>query len=277
MENKRIIRVFPKRTIMTPKDDYAFVGEPQLFLPDWRDISEVHVSVTFTWDIAEGIRLSRSWSRYHLEVYIGGPAFNDPCNGFLMGRYVKPGVTFTSRGCNHHCPWCLVPIREGKLREMDFWSGNIIQDNNLLQCSGRHLGRVFTMLLGQSNIQFTGGLEADLVTDKIVDRLRGLRISQIFLSADTVGALKPLKQAVERLRIFGRDRLRCYVLLAFQGETIEQAMDRLEAVWEIGCLPFAQLYQPPEVKRIKYPQEWHDLARAWSRPAITKAMHREGR
>lgn len=274
MESKRLIRVFPKRTNMTPTDDYAFVGEPQLFLPDWRDIGEVHISVTFTWDIAEGIRLLRAWSQYHPDVYIGGPALNDSCNGFLMGRYVKPGITFTSRGCNHNCPWCLVPLREGKLREMDFWSGNVIQDNNLLQCSGGHLGRVFAMLSGQHGIQFTGGLEADLVTDKIVDRLRDLRISQLFLSADTDGALNPLQKAVEKLHIFGRDRLRCYVLVAYNGETMEKAHDRLEKVWEIGCIPFAQLYQPPELEKIKYSHKWLDLARTWSRPAAIKAIHR---
>lgn len=29
----RIIRVFPRRTSMTPRDDYAFVGDPPLMLP----------------------------------------------------------------------------------------------------------------------------------------------------------------------------------------------------------------------------------------------------
>lgn len=256
---------------MTPKDDYAFVGDPQLFLPDWRDVMAVHISVTFTWDIAEGERLAKAWSDYHPEVYIGGPALNSNCDGFVPGQYVRQGVTFTSRGCNNQCPWCLVPQREGKLREMDFWSGNIIQDNNLLQCSGRHLGRVFDMLSGQSNIQFTGGLDSGLITETIADELRGLRIRQIFLSCDTKEAIKPLRKAVGKLKMFPRDKLRCYVLLAFANESIDEARERLEMVWEIGCLPFAQLYQPPD-RYIRYSKEWRNLAREWSRPAITKAL-----
>ena len=41
-----IARVFPSRTAQTPVDEYAFVGDPPLFLPP--DITEVHVSVTFS-------------------------------------------------------------------------------------------------------------------------------------------------------------------------------------------------------------------------------------
>lgn len=268
----RILRVFPKRTNMTPRDDYAFVGDPPLFLPDWRDIKAVHISVTFTWDIDEGKRLTAAWSHYHPEVYIGGPAYGDANGNFVPGQYVKSGVTFTSRGCNFNCPWCLVPEREGRLREMDFWSGNIIQDNNLLQCSRRHLTRVFDMLRSQHAIQFTGGLDSTLVTDRIAHDLRGLRIKQLFLSCDTKEAIKPLRWAISKLQGFPRNKLRCYVLLAFGGETISEAIERLEEVWQVGCIPFAQLYQPPD-RYIRYSKEWRDLARTWSRPAATKAIH----
>ena len=51
-----IARVFPSRTAQTPVDEYAFVGDPPLFLPP--DITEVHVSVTFSWDLPEARRLS---------------------------------------------------------------------------------------------------------------------------------------------------------------------------------------------------------------------------
>jgi len=46
-----IARVFPSRTRATPTDAYAFVGDPPLFLPP--DIEEVHVSVTFSWDLRD--------------------------------------------------------------------------------------------------------------------------------------------------------------------------------------------------------------------------------
>lgn len=56
-------------------------------------------------------------------------------------------------------------------------------------------------------------------------------------------------------------------LIAFDGDTVDGATGRLEAVWRLGGCPFAQLYQPPD-HYIGYSQEWRDLARRWSRPAI---------
>ncbi len=263
-----IIRVFPRKTTFTPRDEYAFVGDPPLIRPD---ADEVHISVAFTWDRKEAKRLALAWGQYYSEVYIGGPAFYDKCNGFMPGEYIKQGVTFTSRGCNNQCPWCLVPKREGRLKEIDVVPGNIIQDNNFLQCSTRHIGRVMEMLKHQRQIQFTGGLDSALLTDSIADQLRGLRIQQMFFACDTNGSLKSLEKARRKLHGFSFNQLRCYVLLAYGGETMAQATERLAAVLSLGFLPFAQLYQP-EDEYIEYSKEWRRFQRRWSRPAIIKAI-----
>ena len=106
------IRVFPRRTSMTPTDELSFIGDPPLFRSD---ADEVHISVTFTWDLKEGHRLRDAWANYYDVVKIGGPAINGELpDEFVPGMYVKHGVTITSRGCNRRCPWCLVPDREGK-------------------------------------------------------------------------------------------------------------------------------------------------------------------
>ena len=252
---------------MTPKDSLAFVGDPPLFHPE---ADAVHISISFTWDIEGANRLHKAWSQYYKEVKIGGPALASPANGFHPGLYVKPGVTFTSRGCNNHCPWCLVPKREGKLRAIKIIPGNIIQDNNLLQCNHRHIERVFEMLRSQRHIQLSGGLEPRLITGEIAEQIRGLHIRQIFLACDVKYAIGALRRAVKRLQM-PRDKVRCYVLVAFDGETISDAKERLEQVYNAGTLPFAQLYQPPD-KYINYSHEWRSLARTWSRPAAMKVV-----
>ena len=57
-----------------------------------------------------------------------------------------------------------------------------------------------------------------------------------------------------------------FVLIGFhENETPTQAEDRLKKVYDLGFLPFAQLYQG-KVRKI-YDKEWRDLARKWSRPA----------
>lgn len=266
------LRVFPRRTNMTPTDDMAFIGNPPLDL--WRpQADEVHISVTFTWDIKEGERLAEAWRCYYPVVKSGGPALGDTPNEFIPGRYVKPGITFTTVGCNSKCPWCLVPEREGQLREtVDFAPGYIVQDNNLLQASRGHIERVFSMLSAQCQPAcFAGGFEANRVDDWLVERLRSLRIHHIYLAADTDASLGPLERAMGKLRKLNRNQLRVYVLVGFCGEPMDKAEARLRRVWELGGLPFAQLYQPAD-RYIKYPQDWRNFARSWSRPAIIRAM-----
>lgn len=69
-----LLRVFPRRTTATPTDERAYVGNPPLF---WPEADEVHVSVAFTWDRAEGERLADAWTATGLPVKIGGPGPDD--------------------------------------------------------------------------------------------------------------------------------------------------------------------------------------------------------
>lgn len=267
----RIIRVFPRRTSLTPNDELAFVGDPPMIRPE---ADEVHVSCTFTWDIAKSQRLAQAWGQYY-PVKLGGVAFDTCPNGFTPGMYVKQGVTFTSRGCNNQCPWCLVWKREGKLKQYsEFYAGNIIQDNNFLQCDKTHMAKVFQMLRAQKQIEFSGGLDARLLTQDVADELRSLKIYQLFFAADTKQSIKPLIKAGKLLKDLNRRKLRCYVLLAFNGQTISEAEEHLENVWQAGFMPHAQLYQPDD-RWINYPIEWRHLQRKWCRPAAMQSLHKE--
>ncbi len=264
----RILRVFPRRTSLTPTDDLVAIGEPSLMRPE---ADEVHVSCAFTWDRLKAEHLAEAWKQYYPNVKIGGPVFG--VNGeFVPGRYVKEGVTFTSRGCNNRCSPCMVPDREGKIKEIEtFAPGWVLNDNNLLQCSKTHIERVFEMLRVQPKpIEFTGGIDARLVTPWFSDMLKTIRIKQLFLAADTPQSLKALRHAVDLIGWLGKGKLRCYTLI---GEHLDMSADteRLEEVFKIGCMPYAQLYQPPKDKLIKYSKQWKHLQWVFCRPAATKA------
>jgi len=270
-----LIRVFPRRTSLTPTDALAFIGNPPMegMRPEG---DEVHISCAFTWDLREAYRLQKEWGQFYKRVLIGGPALETPLGPFVPGRYLKEGVTFTTRGCNKKCPWCLVPKREGRLSEIqDFPDGWIIQDNNFLESGRDHMEKVFAMLDRQKKAAvFSGGIDATLVDDWFADQIKRIRVESIFLAADTAGALKPLKLAVERLAFLGRKKIRSYTLIGFGNDTVEKAEERLEAVWEIGSMPFAQLYQPAD-RFITYNHAWKALAKKWSRPAAMVASHTE--
>lgn len=80
----RIARVFPSKTHATPTDDLSFVDvPPPLFLPE---TDEVHVSITFTWDIPRGEELAFQWESVGVPVKIGGPAYGDRMGDFYRRR-----------------------------------------------------------------------------------------------------------------------------------------------------------------------------------------------
>jgi len=261
-----IARVFPRRTKMTPTDDNAFVGLPPLGCPVYE---EIHVSVTFTWDIPKAHYLATQWLSYG-NVRIGGPAIEGSKGEFVPGMYLRNGVVITSRGCPKQCPWCISAQKEGALREIDIKEGWDVQDNNLLACSRKHIEAVFEMLVRQPKpIQLIGGLDIDYLKTWHVDLLKSLRLKSIWVACDELQKLSQLDKAKDLLSDFSFEKRRCYVLIGFNGESIKQAEKRLVAVYEKGFLPLAMLYQPESF--IHYNKAWRTLQRNWCRPAIIKA------
>jgi hypothetical protein len=272
----KILRVFPERTSYTPDDSLAFIGPPPFaaLIPPH---DEVHVSCVFSWHKEYCRSLRDQWaSATGKPVKLGGPAFGSPAAGFTPGLYVKQGIVFTSRGCDNRCPWCIVPKVEGRLAELPVTPGNIIQDNNFLQCSPEHRRKVFDMLKTQRGICFKGGLQADLVTDEIAAEFAGLRIAELWLACDTDAALPRLSDAVGILKRHGftRDKIKCYALI---GEDMDANEARLRQIYAMGAMPFAQLYQPiGEERKREYPGDWNRFARMWQRPAATRAHMEKG-
>jgi len=150
---KKIIRVFPRRTNATPIDEMAFIGLPDMFC----EADEVHISVTFSYDLPEAERLEKYW-RQIAPVKIGGPATGQRGEDFIPGMYLKKGYVITSRGCPNKCWFCSVWKREGEVRELSITEGWNILDDNLLACSDGHIKKVFAMLEKQKEAaHFTGG------------------------------------------------------------------------------------------------------------------------
>jgi hypothetical protein len=256
--------VVPRKTTYTPAG--AWVGYPDILSPHDENID---ISVVFTWDIPYAKKLHEAWTDWGCTVRMGGPAFDDPGNTFTPGQYVKNGVVFTSRGCVRDCPWCYVPKREGKIRELPIVAGHIVQDNNVLACSRNHQVKVFEMLKTQRAIAFKGGLDPRILTDWFVEQVRGLRIHELWLAADHHSYEMYSEKAIKKLSRagFSRNKIRCYVMIGFE-ETIDEAEERLKRIYYAGALPFAQVYDGIDDKD----KAWRRFARAWQRPAATNSM-----
>ena len=68
MEDKRIARVFPRKTKATPDDALAFTGLPPK--DGIADIDEVHVSVAFTYDLPKAEILAQAWRSLGVPVLV---------------------------------------------------------------------------------------------------------------------------------------------------------------------------------------------------------------
>lgn len=270
----RVLRVFVRRTSYTPTDPLAFVGLPPF--PDMiPEHDEVHISCTFTWDMDAAEDLAYQWEgATRAPVKLGGPAYKSSCDDFVPGLYIREGIIFTSRGCNNNCPWCGVRQIEGKLRELPITPGNIIQDNNFLQCSRAHKDKVFEMLRSQHGICFRGGLEPDLIDDHFISNITSLRISELWLACDTDAALPRFKEACAKLTAAGynRNQIKCYSLI---GEDMEAEEQRNREIFRADAMPFSQLKRDFTRKKTEYSKAWNAFERQWQRPAATVAHMRE--
>jgi hypothetical protein len=236
----------------------------------WPEADEVHVSVAFTWDRAEGERLAGAWTATGLPVKLGGPAYNEPGGEFVPGRYLKPGYTITSRGCPNRCWFCAVPRRDGDLRELPIPDGWNVVDDNFLACSDPHIRAVCGMLKRQTHrAVFSGGLEARALKSWHVDLLADLRPDRMYFAYDTPDDLEPLRQAGAMLAEAGlrreSHRVCAYVLIGYPGDTMDAAEGRLVLAWNVGFYPFAMLYRDESGKTQK---DWRQFQRQWARPEI---------
>jgi hypothetical protein len=171
-----------------------------------------------------------------------------------------------------------VPHRENGLRELPIQNGRNILDDNLLACSEKHIRAVFEMLSRQAKRPiFTGGLDTRLLQEWHVGLLRTAKTERMYFAYDSDEDLEPLVHAGRLLRNGGiKDssghKLKCYVLIGFNGDTMEKAEKRLFDTWRAGFWPYAMLFRDEKGETT---EEWRKFQRTWTRPQIVYHMLKE--
>lgn len=272
----RLIRVFPRITKATPQDDLARFGPPDML----DEADEVHVSVTFTADMAIAERLAEQW-KWVAPVKVGGVAYGDDSLEFIPGRYIRPGYTITSRGCPRKCWFCGVWKKWPTVNPLPIHPGWNVLDDNLLAAPRDHVEAVFAMLRRYDRTQrvtFTGGLEALSLQEYQVELLASLRPKPaMFWAYDPGDEFETLQRAARLMLEAGftsaSHRLRVYVLIGYPKDTFDQAEKRLNQMLSIGFTPMAMLWLPDKPSQEKYrpAPEWRAFQRRWARPAIIHA------
>ena len=263
----KIIRVFPRETKATPSDKNVVINRFPIL---YDEADQIHISVTFTWDIQRAEKLAYMWQSV-APVLIGGPAFNESGKDFEPGMYLKTEYTITSRGCPNKCWFCSVWKREPELKELEIKSGWNVVDDNLLACSDQHIKDVFTMLKNQKHPGiFSGGIEAKLLRPWHIDLFASIRLKELFCAYDTPDDYEPLIKAGKLLKqvniTYENRKARCYVLIGYPGDTFGDALIRIKQTLDAGFFPFAMLWRNDKGE---FKREWKRFQREWANPIIT--------
>lgn len=279
INGKEILRVFPRKTKATPDDPMAVIGAPTRAILNAGGFDEVHISVTFTYDIPKAEMLAKKWEKAGVPVIVGGPAFGDRMSPqFTPGLYVKKGYTFTSRGCPNHCWFCSVwKAANGRIIELPITDGWNILDDNILATSPEHFKAVIEMLKRQPERPiFTGGIEPAQVKPRQAQLMREASTKRLYCAYDTPDDYEPLVEAGRIFQEAGFTKtshaLCCYVLVGYKGDTFEKAEKRLTDTVKAGFMPYAMLYRD---QNGAVDEEWRKFQREWCRPLIVATKVRE--
>lgn len=170
---------------------------------------------------------------------------------------------FLTRGCPRGCPFCIVSEKEGNTHTVadlsEFWRGQkeiVLMDSNIT--ASKDCERLFEDLINtRALINFEGGLDVRLLTDKGADQINRMRTSMVHFAWDNYEfkTYEKLKRIRPLLKIRGRE-LRVYVLTNY-NTTTEQDLERIYKLRELDYDPFVMIYNKPSAPMItKMMQRW---------------------
>lgn len=211
---------------------------------------KIYVSCVFSWNRDQ----CKKWEGV---ATIGGSGYSLETVLPPEIEVMKPKINlgFITRGCIRKCPFCIVPRKEGKIRQVadlyDIWDGKAkavtLLDNNILA-----LPKVFFKTCEQikrENLQvdFNQGLDHRLLTDKICQELFSLRIkpeagSKLRFAYDDISYKPTVLRALEMLKRNGMKdwKTRWYVYVGI-NDTVDTVLERVNLLREWHQTAFVML------------------------------------
>jgi hypothetical protein len=169
----------------------------------------------------------------------------------------KASLIFASRGCIRNCPFCSVKILEPHFKPKKsikhlIYPGHkkvILWDNNIL--ASPYWEDIFRELEELNlEIDFNQGLDARLINQKVVSKIKRLKVRLIRLAYDTQKIKTHLKKAIDLLKEAGFEgrRILVYCLYnnPFEKDTPEIFLNRLRDLIDWGVVSYPMRYEPLE-------------------------------
>jgi hypothetical protein len=171
-------------------------------------------------------------------------------------------IGFTQRGCRLKCPFCVVPKKEGAVREessvWQIWRGAphprnlVLLDNDFFgQPAWRQ--RVDAMIEGRFKVCFNQGINARMLTDETARAIASVRYyddqfktRRIYTAWDNLRDESRLMKGLEALTRYGvkPDQIMVYVLIGYwPGESVDSWEHRRATLRQFGARPYPMPFE----------------------------------
>ena len=187
-----------------------------------------------------------------------------PDYSLSFGRSLDTSITFASRGCPRHCPFCYVNDHEPKFAAREEWPQDInpafprivFWDNNWLASDNFHNDCSIIRSFGKT-VDFNQGIDARLYSRDVAKELATIKLSPIRFAFDSAKMESPLMKAVDLARKRSTEEIRVYVLYNFQ-DTPQELYFRLDLLNRNKVLAFPMEYRRPISAKTRFPsQHWN--------------------
>lgn len=165
---------------------------------------------------------------------------------------------FLTRGCPRGCGFCIVGGKEGhrsyKVADLsEFWKGQKqikLLDPNMFAC------REWPELAGQiiesgTWVDFTQGCDIRIMTEDMAGYIKRMRIKQIHFAWDRYGdkdMIVPKFKIFKEVTGWDHHKMTVYVLAGYDT-TIDQDLERIYTLRDLGYSPYVMIYDKYKRKR----------------------------
>ncbi len=224
-----------------------------------KDVDKTYISKVFTYkkfNVSSFFDLG--------EIVTGGTGLNNNTLAdkieHIMPDYsiykTKKAYGFLTRGCPNKCSWCIVPKKEGGIKAnadiTEFWTNQkeaVLLDNNVL-ASDHGLNQIEKIIDLKIKIDFNQGLDCRIIAKnksiaKLLSEVKWIRFLR--MACDTKSQIPYIKKALKNLNEYGFKNYRVFVYVLVKD--IEDALERVLFLKDIGCNPFAQPYRDFETNK----------------------------
>lgn len=162
-------------------------------------------------------------------------------------------IGFMSRGCIRSCDWCIVPTKEGKIKDhapisefLDPRHDSVILIDNNFQSSPKWRENIDFIRTNDLKVNFNQGLDMRLVDQEFAEALASVKYydwhfknRRLHFAFDTMAIEPRIEKGLGILEAAGIQphRLMFYILIGF-NTTTEEDHYRIQKVTDWGALPY---------------------------------------